>query len=300
MPPPPSARPRPSAIVKCATKGAAHLPQTESKKYFPREHGATAMVLTPIVCVWALAWLHGRAFRWPELALPVAAFSALAAKDPAVLVLRARFLWRRPHPDLPAATRWAAAWGLLFLACTAAVLAVWPLAAVAAMSLALGAYAALAVFVNVRNLQRSVLFQLASGAALTSSALATSLTATGSIPVWCWTFWLLSVAQAFAGILVVHARLDARLALRSTAPPDLAFRRAALVTVALLACAALAAALLRHGWVAAALACAAVGYAWDLRAQTRAEALQLPLKTVGLRSLALSVAYSLLLILGLR
>jgi hypothetical protein len=267
--------------------------------YFPREHGATAMVLTPIFCVWLLAWLSARAWRWQELALPVAAFSAMAAKDPAVLVLRARFIWKRPHPDAAAATRWAAGWLVLFLACTAAVLSVWPLRAVVAMSLALCAYAALAIAVNVKNLQRSTLFQLASGAALTSSALATGLTATGSIAPWCWAFWVLSMLQAFAGILVVHARLDARLALRGTAPPDNKFRRAAIWTVAVLVGLALAAAYLKHIWIAAALAAAVAGYAYDLCAQKSKESLQMPLKTVGLRSLALSIVFSLLLILGL-
>ena len=41
---------------------------------------------------------------------------------------------------------------------------------------------------------------------------------------------LLLALQATAGILVVHARLDARIALRSTAPARENYRRAAQIT----------------------------------------------------------------------
>jgi len=40
------------------------------------------------------------------------------------------------------------------------------------------------------------------------------LSATGAIAPWCWGLWLLLAMQATAGILVVHARLDARIAAR--------------------------------------------------------------------------------------
>jgi hypothetical protein len=83
----------------------------------------------------------------------------------------------------------------------------------------------------VKNRQRSTLFQIASAAALTSSSLATSLSATGAIAPWCWWLWLLMAMQATAGILVVHARLDARIASRRTAPANERFRRAAQVSL---------------------------------------------------------------------
>jgi hypothetical protein len=143
------------------------------------------------------------------------------------------------------------------------------------------------------------LFQIASAAALTSSSLATSLSAVGSIPPWCWWLWLLLAMQATAGILVVHARLDARIAARKSAPPDPGSRRAAQIAIGVLACAGVAAIALARYWIAAALLVAAAGYFYDLRAQRDREALQLPLKSVGQRALALSSLYAILLIIGL-
>ena len=49
--------------------------------FLPREHGATAMLFTPIVCAAVLS----RAWHWAELATLTAAFAALAAKDPMVV-----------------------------------------------------------------------------------------------------------------------------------------------------------------------------------------------------------------------
>jgi hypothetical protein len=140
-------------------------------------------------------------------------------------------------------------------------------------------FSSLAVAISVKNRQRSTLFQIASAAALTSSSLATSLSATGAIAPWCWWLWLLMAMQATAGILVVHARLDAYIASRGTAPASERFQRAAQVSLGALTCAAVTAAILGRGWIAVAL-------------------LQIPLKTVGQRALALSSLFSVLLIIG--
>ncbi len=263
--------------------------------YLPREHGATAMLLTPIVSVAILA----REWRWAELAVLTGAIAAMAAKDPLVVVLRQRLVWKQQHAETAVAARWLGGWGLM-LAASGAVLALeWPVKALAAMTAGMGAFGALALWVNVKNRQRSTLFQVASAAALTSTSLATCLAATGEIARWCWWFWLLSMLQAAAGILVVHARLDARIALRSPAPTGEHFRRAAMMTLGVIACAAATAALMRKGWIAAALVLAAAGYGYDLARQRDAGELQRPLVKVGQRTLLLSSVYSALLIVGL-
>lgn len=264
-------------------------------RYLPREHGATAMLLTPIVCVAILA----RVWRWSELATLTAAFAALAVKDPMVVLFRQRFIWKQPHPETAAAARWFVAWTTLFILSGLVLLFAWPFKAIIGMGLAVGLFSVLAILVNVKNRQRSTLFQIASAAALTSSSLATCLSATGTIRSWCWWLWLLLAMQATAGILVVHARLDARIALRGVAPAGQQFRRAAQVALGVLVCAALAAAVLRRMWIALALLVAVIGYWYDLRAQRNPAALQLPLKAVGQRALALSSLYAALLILGL-
>jgi hypothetical protein len=262
--------------------------------FLPREHGATAMLLTPIVCVVILS----RTWRWSELATLTAAFAALAVKDPMVVLARQRFVWKQWHPETASAMRWFAGWTVILILSGLVLLASWPFKALVAMGLSVAIFSVLAIAINVKNRQRSTLFQIASAAALTSSSLATSLSATGTIAPWCWWLWLLLALQATAGILAVHARLDARIALRSTAPAGENFRRAAEIALVVLACAAVIAAGLGHGWIALALLVAVVGYSYDLHAQQDAAKLQLPLMKVGRRALALSSLFSVLLIMG--
>ena len=263
--------------------------------FLPREHGATAMLLTPMVCAAILA----RQWHWSELAALSAAVAALAAKDPAVVVARQRFVWKNPHPETAAAARWFAGWVAILAGSGFVLLTRWPLKAIAAMGLGATVFSALAVAMNVKNRQRSTLFQIVSAAALTSSCLAMSLSATGSVPRWCWWLWLLLAMQASAGILVVHSRLDARIALRGKVPGSERYRVAAQIAVAVLASTAIAFAIIGGALIALALLIAALGYGYDLRRQRDAGALQLPLKAVGQRALVLSTVYAILLIAGL-
>ncbi len=267
----------------------------KSAWFLPREHGATAMLFTPIVCAAILA----REWRWSEIATLTAAFAALAAKDPMVILARQRFIWKVQHPETVAAARWFTGWMAILIGSGLVLVFAWPLKAIVAMGLGVALFSALAIGINVKNRQRSTLFQIASAVALTSSSLATSLSATGTIAPWCWWLWLLLALQATAGILVVRARLDARIASRSAAPAKENFRRAAQISLIVLVCAALAAIVLRRGWIALALLVAVVGYGDDLRRQRNTAALQMPLTKVGQRALALSSFYASLLILGL-
>ena len=253
------------------------------------------MLLTPIICVAILA----HAWRWCELATLTAAFAALAAKDPMVILARQRLIWKQRHPETAGAARWFGGWMVIFIASGLVLLAAWPFKAIVAMGLGVGVFSVLAIAINVKNRQRSTLFQIASAAALTSSSLAMCLSATGAIAPWCWWLWLLLAMQATAGILVVHARLDARIAARGSGPAGEQFRRAAQIAIIALACAAVFATILRRGWIALALLVAVLGYWYDLRSQRNYAALQIPLKRVGQRALALSSFYSILLIVGL-
>ncbi len=263
-------------------------------KLLPREHGATAMLLTPMVCVAILA----REWRWSELAALTAAFSALAAKDPLVILARQHFVWKQQRPETAAAARWLAVWIAVLILSGLVLVATWPFQAIVAMGLGACIFSALAVAANVKNRQRSPLFQIASAAALTSSSLATSLSATGAVAPWCWWLWLLMAMQSAVGILVVHARLDARIASRGNAGASERSRRAAQVALSVLAWAAVTAAILSHGWIALALLLVVAGYWHDLRDQRDPAGLQVPLTTVGLRALALSSIFSVLLIIG--
>jgi hypothetical protein len=188
------------------------------------------MLFTPIVCVAILA----RTWSWSELATLTAAFAALAAKDPMVVLARQRFIWKQRHPETAVALRWFAGWTILLVLSGIVLLVSWPFTATVSLGLGVAAFSVLAIAINVKNRQRSTLFQVVSAAALTSSSLATSLSATGSIPPWCWGLWFLLALQATAGILVVHARLDARIALRTTAPARENYRRAAQISLVVL------------------------------------------------------------------
>ena len=252
------------------------------------------MLLAPIVCAAILA----REWRWSELATLAAAFAALAAKDPMVVLARQRFVWRQRHPETAVAGKWLAGWILVLTLSGLVLVAAWPLRAIVAMGLGVCIFSALAVAINVKNRQRSTLFQIVSAAALTSGSLAISLSATGAIAPWCWWLWLLMAMQATAGILVVRARLDARVASRGAAPATAQFRRAAQISLNALACAAVTATILGHGWIALALVAAVMGYGYDLRSQRNPADLQIPFKMVGQRALALSSLFSVLLIIG--
>ena len=269
--------------------------QQKSVRFLPREHGATAMLFTPMVCAAILA----RTWNWTEIAAFTAAFAALAAKDPMVILARQRLVWKQPHPETPTAALWFAGWMLVLALSGVVLLMSWPLKATLALGAGVGAFSILAVLVNVKNRQRSTLFQIASAIALTSSSLATSLSAMGTIQTWCWWLWLFLALQAAAGILVVHARLDALIALRNAAKATQDFRRKALLAVFVLAAAGATAGVLRHSFIAAALVVAVAGYGYDLYTQRNSDDLQRPLTSVGQRALTLSSVFSILLIVGL-
>ena len=280
---------------EATANGAPARARGQKVRFFPREHGATAMLITPMVCAAILA----RTWSWAEIATGAAAFAALAAKDPLVIVARQRLVWKQQREESAAAARWLAGWMTLLVASGLVLLATWPWKPLVAMGLGVAVFSGLAAWVNVRNRQRSTLFQIASALALTSSSLAVCVSATGGITPWCWWLWGMLALQATAGILVVHARLDARIALRGKGPASEHFRRAATVALGVMLLAASVMILGGQWWLAGALAVAAAGYWLDLRGQRDAAKLQLPLTRVGQRALALSSVYAILLIVGL-
>ena len=260
----------------------------------PREHGATAMLLIPFFSAAALA----RDWRWAELVTLLAAFSIFTAKDPLIVLARRRWIWRQSRPESDTARTWVVGEALILAACGIALATSWPPWTLAAAGTGAIAFSALAVFVNVKNLQRSTPFQIVSAVALSATALAACLSATGAIQPWCWQLWTLNSLQAIAGILVVHARLEARIAARKNLSSEI-HRRPALIACVVLLCAAAATALTGERWIAAALLLAGIGYLYDLHRQKDSASLQMPLKSVGLQALALSIAYALMVIAGL-
>ena len=271
-------------------------PPTDSARSFvPREHGATAMLLTPFFSAAILL----RQASWQELVALVSIFCALVIKDPLVVIARQRLVWKQEHPETKAAIRSATHELVVLGACGLALVLTrdwrpWILLLICAAG-----FTVLAVIVNVRNRQRSEWFQVASAVALTSTCLAACLSVREDIPGWCWLLWFLSTLQATAGIFVVHARLDARVAARKGTAQNNSNRRAAFVCQAILALAAVGFGYLGRLWIGAALLILAGGYMFDLEHQKHPTSLQMPLTRVGQQALALSIVYSLMIVAGL-
>jgi len=277
------------------TTSPAHPGKGSAQVFVPREHGAMAMLLTPFFAAAILL----REFYWTELIALIAIACAFAIKDPLVVMARQRFIWKQEHAETEAAKKSASVEAVLLVVCGLALIAVRDWRPFAALFIGAGAFTVLAVTLNVRNRQRSEWFQVASAIALSATSLAACLAARGAIPDWCWLLWMLCALQAAAGIFVVHARLDARVAARKGQPPPAENRRAAFLCQAILITAAVAFGFAGRPWISAALVLAAVGYLVELRRQTHLSSLQMPLKTVGLQAMSLSIAYALLVIAGL-
>lgn len=263
--------------------------------FIPREHGATAMLLTPFL---AAAILLRRVY-WPELVALVAIAFGFAIKDPLVVIARQRLVWRQEHAETKAAMRTALIESLVLAACGVTLLLVREWRPLALLFLTAAAFTALAVMANVRNRQRSTWFQVASAISLSATALVACLAAIGTIPDWCWMLWLLCTLNAVAGIFVVHARLDARIAARKGKTTDHRNRQTAFVCQVVLILTSIVAAWLGRHWIAAGLFFVAVCYLTELQRQKNPESLQLPLKRAGLEALGISTVYALLLVSGL-
>lgn len=266
---------------------------------FPREHGAYSMLAQPFLCALIIAGSRSWSWHWSVVPAAVAAISMFLLRGPLVVLARQRWVWRQPHAETAVATRWALGLGAMLAVAAGTLSLRWPPGILAVFGAAAGSVTAAAVAMTVRNRQRSVWLQLASASGLTASCLAASLSTTGTIPEWRWWLWSLSAAHSSAAILTVHARLEQRIASRTGWGDGPTFQRPALLAqFALLAAAPVA---FQRAWpLGAALAMSAAAHLWELRSLKQPGSLQTPLRTVGFRALAVSVAVSVLLVIGLR
>ena len=268
----------------------------KSVTFLPREHGGTAMLLSPFLYAAVLA----RRFTWLEAAALIAAVMAFAMKDPLIVLFRQWLVWTHLRPETAIARRRLAVEGPVLAACAAALLVYGPRREFALLGMGAGVFGALAVWITVRNRQRSEWFQVASAIALTASSLATCLAALGQIPAWGWLLWALCAMQSTTGIFVVHARLEARAASHRAEPSQPGARRHAKIAIAVMVIAAAAAGVLGYRWfIPAALLIAAAGYGWELRRQADRASLRMLLTRVGQQALTLSILYGVLIVAGL-
>jgi hypothetical protein len=239
---------------------------------------------------------------WPVAPALAAVILVFLVRDPLIVLARQRWVWRDQHVETAAAKRYLAVELLLLGAAGALLLLVWPLTILIALGAGAAVLTALAVYITIRNRQRALWFQALSAAGLSSSALAACVAVAGAIPNWAWWWWGLHSAHFLASILVVHVRLEARIAARKPAgvltPAFIALRReAAMVEAVVLIAAAGFFATGRLFYAAAALL-SAVFHLYDLFTMHRARALAVPMTRVGKRALAVSIAFALLAIAG--
>jgi hypothetical protein len=274
---------------------AAHAPGRRTS-LIPREHGAWAMLLQPFIA--ALLVYHRLTWQVaPTLAAVVLVF---LLRDPLTVLARQKWVWRGERPETAVARRYLAVEVILLALCGGMLAIVWPLRVLAALGGAAGALTILAVYMTVHNRQRAIWLQALSATGLSSSALAACLAISPAVPSWGWWIWALHAAHFLGGILVVHVRLEGRVALRKAGAEltagFLRMRREAALVQASFVIAAVA--LLARGFwfYGAALAGSAVFHLVDLYRLHSEQALFLPMKSVAKRALTASIIFTLLVV----
>lgn len=248
------------------------------------------MLLTPFLSGVLLA----RGAGWSLLPATVAIVIMFLLREPLIVLARQRYVWREARPESDVARRWIL-WELAVLAVAGvSLLWLWPWPYVIGFGGAAALLTVAAVWMTVKNRQRSIALQVASAGGLTASSLAACIAATGNIREWAVWLWVLCTAHSVASILVVHARLETRIALRVPGREVTSKQPARMAQFALLAGAVACFALTRY-WLGAALLLSAAVHIFDLTRLAEA----VPLRTVGLRALGLSVVFAVIVVAGL-
>jgi len=258
---------------------------------WPREHGAWSLLLTPFAAALIVA---GRVNLLCAAVLG-AALSLFLLREPLLVLARQRWVWREKKPESAMAWRWVAVLGAVLAGLGVALTRAWGLPLTAALGAGAVALTVVAVWMALRNRQRSVWLQTLSCGGLTFTAVAAARAVSDGFPSWGWVLWALCWLQGIAGILLVHTRLDAMIA-RKTSRSDAAIGRAAWLATGVLAGVAVALGVRGSYLLASAPALAAVAHGWELAAMN----LETRLTVVGLRAMGLSMAYALLAALALR
>lgn len=154
--------------------------------------------------------------HWTWLLFPALGLVLLGflLREPLTVIARHRWVWRRDSPAQAPAMRWAVIEMAGVIACFAMLAHSTALLPLLGLAVVAGLMTAAAVWVTIRNQQRSILFQVVSAAGLGTTALLAALVSTGGVPDWAWWLWGMLTAHGMASILVVHARLKARAALK--------------------------------------------------------------------------------------
>jgi hypothetical protein len=258
----------------------------------PREHGAWGMLLQPFLAGAIVAR------SWDPHLVPalLAVLVVFVAREPLLILARQRFLWRNEHPETVLAKRALLYESTLLAACGALLLESVPVSILAILGSLAAGLTALAVYMTLKNRQRSVLLQSLSAFGLGSSALLAGYFGTRNI--WdqrTWAVWILLSLHFLTGIFLVHARLDRR----GKKPDSGAMLQRAVALIGLSIVLAVTVMLLdRAEWVLPLLISAGI-CGFELYLVTRSDAGNEPLKQVGLRALFGSIMHTLVTVASL-
>ena len=232
---------------------------------------ATALLLhpAPLRLIAALVWV----------------MALFLVREPLIILARQQWVWKMPHEETGPARRWVIALGLTIALAGAGAIpasAIWPVAA--ACGFGATALMAASIWLAVRNRQHSVPFQVLGSIGLAGSSLAAAL-ASGAIPGWAWLLWAASALHGAAAIPLVHARL----AMRRRQTPNLLLAASG---VAITFAGALAA---TPSWLAVALLFSGMVHLGEWFSLRSPGAAQAPLTRLGLRLMASSICFTVLL-----
>lgn len=258
----------------------------------PREHGAWGMLLQPFVA----AAILSRQWTWLFVPALLSVLIVFIMREPMLILARQHSVWREPRPESVLARR-NMVWETVLLAlCGLVLLTQVPLAVLGVLGAIAAVLSAFALYMTLRNKQRSVLLQSASAFGLSSSALLAGQVGRGTLMEYAtWEIWAILSLHFLTGIFLVHARLDKR-----TGKPTAAqMQRYAWLCIALsFACGAAGytlgvARILPPLWLSAAIS---IGELWWIG---RPQSLKEPLKRVGLRALTASLIHTVVTIVAL-
>lgn len=268
------------------------------KLLVPREHGAWGMMLQPFVAGAILA----REWHWTVLPALAAVMGVFVLREPLLVLSRQKYIWREQKPE-SADARWSLLVECAALAlCALLLLARVPWQVLGVLGAAVSALTGIAVYMALRNRQRSVALQSLSAFGLSVSAVIAGYAATGNWQGWMLPLIVLHGLHSLSGIFAVHTRLDAMAAARNPeklGAAAVAMRRKtiALQGINLVVAAGLAMA----GYVSFAIpvVLSVLMAASELFRLSRTDALKEPLKHVGWRSLALAITHTVVTIVVL-
>ncbi len=253
------------------------------RKPLQREHGAWGLLLQPF----AAGMMIAGTWTWFYLpALGLALFGFLL-REPLLVLVRQKYIWRRETEETRVASRWTVGMATGAALCAGALAWVYPPMILVALLAGGMVMTAVAIGLSLKNLQRSMALQIVSAVGLSSTGWLAVLAAGKQGSPQAWILWVVLSAHAVAAILIVHARLEMKSHKESA-------RKTLGLAIGLQAVAIIAAVGLC--WIASPL-WIPVGFSalvnlMELRRLRNPQSLSEPLKQLGLRLLGASVAHT--------